>query len=264
MMNNSKISNWINEQQSIGNYSFSLNYLRSSMPNKTDNSIKLALSRLVEKNKIISIYKGFYIIIPPSYANLGILPPVLFLDDLMHYIRRPYYISLLSAAALHGSAHQQPQSFFVCTNLPSMRNTVKKGIQIKYVSKRSFPESHILKKKTESGYVNVSDPILTALDLVNYHKVIGGYNRAATIICELAEEIDGNSIDSHIFQLAPKSDIQRLGYLLEFVCNELELANLLFQKLIPSSPLRSYKLDSSKGMQKQKNKNRWKINIGDF
>ena len=101
------------------------------MSEKSYFSIKLALKRLADKNKIISVSKGFYIIIPPAYQNLGILPPAMFMDDLMEYLERPYYITLLSAASLHGAAHQQPLVNFVCTILPSMRDTNKQGIQIK-------------------------------------------------------------------------------------------------------------------------------------
>ena len=262
MQEHSKISDWVNQQLALGKYSFTLAYLHDKMPDKSDNSIKLALKRLVDKNKIISVYKGFYIIIPPAYSNLGFLPPSMFIDDLMEYLRRPYYISLLSAAALHGAAHQQPQIHFVCTTLPSMRNTNKKGVHIKYVSKRDFPEAHIMQKKTESGYVKLSDPILTCLDLINYQKTIGGLNRAATVINELSEEISEDEITSGILNLTPFANIQRLGYLWEYECEQAGLSDALFKIIKKSSRLlKSYKLNPAVDLQKQKKKNRWKINV---
>ena len=262
MKKRTKISDWINQQLTKGNYSFTLRYLHSDMPDKSDASIKLALKRLVDKKKIISVSKGFYIIIPPAYQNLGILPPAMFMDDLMAYLKRPYYISLLSAASLHGAAHQQPQLHFVCTTLPSMRDTHKKGMQIKYVSKRNFSESHLTQKKTESGYVNVSDPILTCLDLINYHKTIGGFNRAATVINELSEEISESEITYGILQLAPYAIIQRLGYLWEYECDQPELANILFKIMKESSySFKTYKLNPGRDLQKQINRNRWNINV---
>jgi predicted transcriptional regulator of viral defense system len=262
MKEHSKISSWVDHQLSRGKYSFSLAYLHEEMPNKSPSSIKLALKRLVDKNKIISVYRGFYIIIPPSYSNMGFLPPSMFIDDLMNYLRRPYYISLLSAAALHGAAHQQPQTYFVCTTLPSMRNTNKKGLQIKYVSKREFPESHIIQKKTESGYVNVSDTILTCLDLINYHKSIGGLNRAATVINELSEEIKEDDIAIDILNLAPLANIQRLGYLWEYECGQVALSDALF-KIVSELRrlLKSYKLNPAVDLQKHNINNRWKINV---
>ena len=262
MKEHSKISGWVNQQLTRGKYSFTLAYLHAQKPDKSYLSIKLALKRLVDKNKIISVYKGFYLILSPAYFNMGFLPPSMFIDDLMEYLGRPYYISLLSAAALHGAAHQQPQTHFVCTTLPSMRNTNKKGMQIKYVSKRDFPESHIIQKKTESGYVNLSDPILTCLDLINYQKTIGGFNRAATVINELSEEISEDEITSDILNLAPCANIQRLGYLWEYVCEQAGLSNALFKLMKKSQrSLKTYKLNPSMALQKQKNKNRWKIDV---
>ncbi len=257
-----KISDWINQQLARGKYSFTLAYLHANLPDKSYISIKLALKRLVDKNKIISVSKGFYIIIPPAYQNMGILPPAMFMADLMGYLKKPYYISLLSAASLYGAAHQQPQLHFVCITLPSMRDTHKKGIQIKYVSKRNFPESHLIQKKTESGYVNLSDPILTCLDLINYYKTIGGFNRAATVINELSEEINNDEIVSSILQLSSCANIQRLGYLWEYECAQQGLSDALFRIIKKSSAsFKTYKLSSSKVLQKQEIKNRWNINV---
>jgi predicted transcriptional regulator of viral defense system len=261
MTKQTKISDWINQQLSNGKYSFTLGYLHAALHDKSVASVKLALRRLVDKGKVISVLKGFYIIIPPSYQKMGVLPPAMFMDDLMEYLKRPYYISLLSAAALHGAAHQQPQMHFVCTSLPSMRDTNKRGIHIKYVSKRNFPSAHIIQKKTESGYVNVSDPILTCLDLISYHKTIGGFNRVATVINELSEDISENEIAYGMLQLASNATIQRLGYLWEYKCGQLELANTLFNTInYQARSFKPYKLDPSRPLQKQSISNRWKIN----
>ena len=64
MTKQTKISDWINQQLSNGKYSFTLEYLLAALPGKSVASVKLALSRLVDKGKVISVFKGFYIIIP--------------------------------------------------------------------------------------------------------------------------------------------------------------------------------------------------------
>ena len=61
-------------------------------------------------------------IITPEYAQSGMLPATLFIDDLMKSLNRKYYIGLHSAAALYGAAHQQPMEFFVITENPPLRN----------------------------------------------------------------------------------------------------------------------------------------------
>jgi len=262
MQKQNKISDWINHQLAIGKYSFPLSYLRSCMPEKSELAIKQALQRLADKNKIISIFRGFYIIIPPAYANIGILPPALFMDDLMQYLNRPYYLSLLSAAALHGAAHQQPQTHYVCTVLPSMRSTNNNGIYINYLCRRTFPDTNIIQKKTESGYVNVSDPILTCLDLISFQKTVGGINRVATVINELSEEVNEHHLSSNIISLTSIANIQRLGYLWEYECEQPELSNILFNKINRTvTNLKTYKLNLALSTNLQSSRNRWKINV---
>jgi hypothetical protein len=95
----------------------------------------------------------------------------MFLDGLMKFLQRHHYVGLLNAAALHGASHQQPQEYFVLTGYPVLRSTNKKGVKINYISTRLFPPGILLeKRKTETGYINVSNPILTGLDLVNFEK----------------------------------------------------------------------------------------------
>ncbi len=258
----SKISSWINNRLGNGDYSFSIGTIKAEMPNKTAISIKRSLDRLTAQKKIMSIHKGFFIIIPPTYQNMGVLPPIMFIDDLMNYLNRPYYLSLISAAALHGAAHQQPQSHYICTNMPSLRATRKSGININYISKCNLKNNFIDKKKTESGYINVSNPLLTCIDLLNYNKTIGGLNRASTIINELSDEINIDNLNSKIFDLASNADLQRLGFLWECHTAQQDLANQLFTLLEKHlKRIRSYKLTNSKPAIKDNFKNRWNINV---
>ena len=77
------LSQWIENLQSRGRYAFSLSLLATELPNYTEIAARSALSRLTAKGKIISIYRSYYLIIPPQYSSKGILPPALFLDGLM-------------------------------------------------------------------------------------------------------------------------------------------------------------------------------------
>jgi len=94
---------------------------------------------------------------------MGILPASLFIDDLMAYIQKPYYVGLLSAAALHGSSHQQPQEYFVVTQKPSHRTIHAKGVTINFCIKSLLPSTGIVEKKTDTGFITISGPELTAL-----------------------------------------------------------------------------------------------------
>jgi predicted transcriptional regulator of viral defense system len=82
---------------------------------------------------------------------------------------------------------------------------------------------------TKSGYIDISSPILTAYDLICYLNNIGGINRAATIISELAEKIRFTDVDKEFMQSFSPTITQRLGYLFEELEFE-ELANKLYRK----------------------------------
>jgi hypothetical protein len=89
-------------------------------------------------------------VLVPEYAARGILPPINFIDALMTFVGKPYYVALLSAAALHEAAHQQPQEFFVITTRKQLP-TKKKNIKINYVTKKNIPFKLLEKRKTTSG-----------------------------------------------------------------------------------------------------------------
>ncbi|MBX2928047.1 MAG: type IV toxin-antitoxin system AbiEi family antitoxin [Saprospiraceae bacterium] len=251
---------WLDKILAKGAYGFSKEILQKELPDFSDIAIKRALSRLSSKGEIISLYKGYYLIIPPQYASKGILPPPLYLDAFMKHLKRPYYVSLLNAAAFHGASHQQPQEYFVMTGFPVLRPTQKNGLKINYVSIKEIPEVLIEKRKTEAGYLNVSNAALTAGDLIQYEKRIGGMNRAATVLNELAEAIKPTDFSSSLLTHVQVTALQRLGYLLESVCLNQKLADALFEAMrkeqlsffrIPLKPSKDTKGYSSE--------NRWKV-----
>jgi predicted transcriptional regulator of viral defense system len=226
-----KIKDWISDQQKRGRLTFSFQEVREKFPNLSEQGVKNALNRLVSKTKIVPVFKGFYAIIPIGYALRGMLPPELYIDDLMKYLNRTYYISLLNAAVFYGAAHQQPQVFSVITTFPPLRDTTKKGSKIMYVSTRKIiPQNWLKAFRTENGDIWVSTPELTAVDLITFQKEIGGLNRACTVLYELAETINFEILDKNFFDYAPVSTIQRLGYLLENELEQTELAEKLFVK----------------------------------
>ncbi|MFN8254216.1 MAG: type IV toxin-antitoxin system AbiEi family antitoxin [Bacteroidales bacterium] len=251
---------WIELLQSRGAFAFSIESAKNELPGYTEIALKRALSRLTEKGKIISVYKGYYQILPPQYALKGILPPSLFLDAFFQFLERPYYVSLLNAAAYHGASHQQPQEYYVMTNFPAMRATQKKGLKINYVSIDKIPEKLLEKRKTEAGYLTISNPVLTATDLVQFERRIGGLNRAATVLFELMEVLKTTDFNEDILAQAAVTTLQRLGYLLEFACSNTELANALYKAMEKNKsrlfriPLKASEL--TKGFSSD---NRWKV-----
>ena len=92
------IREWIRELEIGGTPTFSFSTVRRFFPNITEQSIKNDLFRLSTQKIIVPVYRGFYVIMPPQYAAKGIIPPIYYIDQLMSYLDKPYYISLLNAA----------------------------------------------------------------------------------------------------------------------------------------------------------------------
>ena len=264
-MSNGKTNNyllsWIEQLQSRGIISFSHDDLITNFPERSEHAIIQSLSRLSQRGRVVPIYKGFYLIVPAEYAAMEILPPILFIDYLMEFIAKPYYVGLLSAAALYGAAHQQPQEFFIITTTKQLA-TQKKGIRINYVIKKMIPSQFLEDRKTETGYIKVSSPELTAFDLVYYSNRIGGLNRTSTVLNELAESMQADLIEPELIQSFSIATIQRLGYILEYALKDEHLANKLW-KVSKDLNLYFYRQPLSTGKKTAGHKTdpRWKIII---
>ncbi len=251
--------NYIIGLQSKGQYSFSLDDLRKSFPNSPYNTLKKALWRLITSKKLAGVRKGFFVIVPPEYLNSGILPPILFIDDMMKFINRRYYVGMLNSAVLHGASHQQPQDLFVITERPAMRDIKKAGIRIRFLIRKDFFSEGIIEQKTDTGYVKISSPELTAFDLIQFQKQAGGLNRVASIINEMIDSMDAEklkriAVNKHI----PCSAAQRLGYVLENAVSNKELADKLFNA-VTKRIKRRIALNPSKKIKGYPANNRWKI-----
>jgi predicted transcriptional regulator of viral defense system len=243
------LDKYLTEIRSQGRYAFTVEELRSHF-DRSYPALRQSLFRLKAKKEITLIRKGFYVIIPPDYSKQGIIPPYLYLDDLMKSLDKPYYVGLLSAAALHGAAHQQPTGYTVITQSPAPRSI--NTLNIFFFSKLDFLHEGIIQKKTPAGYINVSSPELTALDFFDYiHKF--GLNRITTIIQELSEEMKPAPL-LKIASLYPNTAaIQRLGYILDTVVSAKKMSDVLWKVLskktyfpVPLSPQKEKKgeLDS--------------------
>lgn len=262
VVNDLRLGDWIDKLLAKGRNSFSLDEVRLFLKEDSEAAIKLKLTRLSKKGKILSIYKGYYLIISPQYASKGVLPPALFIDGLMKHLDRPYYVGLLNAAAFYGAAHQQPQEYFVFTELPVLRPTKRKGLKINYVSKNKIPIFLLEKRKTEMGYITISSPELTAVDLIQFEKRIGGLNRSGTVLNELAEMIKLDHIDESFLKETSSSTIQRLGYLCEKILGKEELADYLYtQCMIAEIPFFRTPLRTSYKTKGFPTDDRWKIII---
>jgi len=211
--NPKSIPDFVNNLQRKGRYAFTKAEAKKAV-GESDAVLKLSLWRLAKKQRIALVREGFYIIIPMEYASTSVLPPEWFVDDLMKFIQQPYYVGLLSAAAIHGAAHQQPQEFHVVT-LQAQRNIKLGSLQIRFFKKASMKSSSTEDSKTPTGYMKVSNPAVTAIDLVAYASRVGGLDRVLTVLQELSEKITPDMLLEAARKERNNAYVQRLGWLLE-------------------------------------------------
>jgi predicted transcriptional regulator of viral defense system len=206
---------YIKQLQKEGRRSFATQEAQASL-GITRTAANVALHRIKRKGELASPARNFYLIVPPEYQVLGCLPPDHFIPLLMEYWHDKYYVGLLSAAAYHGAAHQQPQVFQVMTEkqYPAIHCG---SVHVQFIKNKYLNNAFTQKFMMPTGYLLVSTPETTAMDMLIYQQQAGGLNHIATVLTELLEVIDG----ARLLELAKQSFtiawVQRLGYLLEII-----------------------------------------------
>jgi predicted transcriptional regulator of viral defense system len=249
---------FIDEQRANGKYSFTIEDLKAKF-NLSDDALKKSLQRLKRKKAVAMVRKEFYVIVPPEYRVKGIIPTSFYINDLMKFLNRDYYAGLLNASALHGAAHQQPQSFSIITQGIPLRKIQNDKVNITFHIKKFWNKNDVVKKKVDTGYINVSTPELTALDLVNYYSTVGGFNRVATVMEELMENIQADKLIESAKQYNHIAVVQRLGYLFEYILKENELSNALYGYLESNDFYPVLLRPEKKKTKSMLTGNRWKV-----
>ena len=184
----------------------------------------LTLWRMRRKTHIATPVAGYHVIVPPEYRSLGCPPADQFIDGLMTHLKEPYYASLLSAAEIHGAAHQRPQVFQVMVR--KKRKPIKCGsVQIEFYVRKNASKVPFVNDKVSTGYVRVSSPEATAIDLVGYMQRAGGLGNVATVLAELRESLNEDNLVKAA-RLSPVAWAQRLGCLLQLLGLEENLDDL--------------------------------------
>lgn len=251
------LSRYLDYLRSKGRYTFTGDDVISEF-NLSDEAYQKVIQRLSDKERISRLRQNFYLIIPPEYASRQTLPLGYFIDDLMKFLERDYYVGLLTAAMYHGAAHQQPQTQFVISESPYLRPIKNKQQSIIFCLKKDWNTEFITQQKTDAGYINISNPALTALDLIFYSDRIGGINRAATVLAELVYELKSGILRKTAKNFPQTTTLQRLGFLLEEVLQETTMADALFSEL-GNRKYYPAQLNPKNDSETHKTPNRWKI-----
>jgi len=112
------------------------------------------------------------------------------------------------------SLHHQPQELQVITKSPE-RMILVENARIRFFMRTQIENKTFTQIKVDTGYIQVSTPENTALDLVRYSKRLGGVSQIATVLMELSEKLTADSILAVAKQEKALACSQRLGYILE-------------------------------------------------
>jgi predicted transcriptional regulator of viral defense system len=249
-------SAFITDLASRGRYYFSTEEIRKAL-GVSPVAVRAALRRLKRRGEIADPYRGFHVIVPPEYRRLGCLPAEQFIPQLMESLGEIYYVTLLSAAELHGAAHHRPQAFQV------MRATNHKPIacgqvRVQFIARRDLAGTPIVEKNSPRGRMRVASPEATALELVGYAAHAGGLDNVASVLVDLAEAIEAPKL-LEAAQLCPTAWVQRLGYLLELIERE-ELASTLVDHLREHTVVEA-RLVRSRSAARAARSKRWKLAV---
>lgn len=252
------IREWIHSREIRGKSTFSIADVKDAFAERPARSINTELSRQVSRGRVQSVYRGFYVIVPVQYQLKGVIPPVYYVDDLMDYVGKPYYVGLLSAAAMHGATHQRAMKTQVMTVLPRIKASGKNSL-LDWSYRQQIPEAFVMKKNAEIGTLRYSGPELTAVDLVQFASHVGGYQRVATVLAELMDSVDMGKVDE-LLPFTTVATVQRLGYLLECVLSRQDQADALFQVLKMQGSWNSILLNNDQARREEVPANRWHVN----
>ncbi len=209
-----QVESFVDATQAAGRYAFDAEELRGAVTLSPE-GVRAALRRLEDRGRIVrpSARRGFFVIVPPEYRTLGAPPFAWWLDAFMRHIDRPdYYVGLLTAAEWHGSAHYAIQETQVVVSRQLRPARVGRE-RICFVTNSNAARTPVENKAFDAGYVRVSTPEATAVDLVRYARLVGGPSRIATVLSEL--KLTSSALSHAVEVAGDVTAAQRLGFLLE-------------------------------------------------
>ena len=86
------IRDWIHQREIEGLATFTYNDVAGAFPDFAPQTLLNNLYRARKAGIVTQPFRGFYVIVPPHYAAKGVIPPVYYIDQLMAYLKKPYYI----------------------------------------------------------------------------------------------------------------------------------------------------------------------------
>lgn len=178
-----------------------------------------AITRMVKKRRLANPRHGFYLILRPEDQIAGAPDPVRWIDPLMKYQGLDYRISLLRAAAFHGSSHQA--AMVVQVVAPKQLRDFEIGrhrLQFLYQAPKDFATLNqprqLDRMKSDTGFAQVAGVELTLLDCSRYFHKAAGINSVAQIAKDIGAKAEPRVL-AKAAAAYENSSVRRLGYLLD-------------------------------------------------
>jgi hypothetical protein len=215
---------FVEARMALGRVAFSLEELTEET-GLSAIAAKFQLLRLRTKVVRVSPRQPFFLIVGPEHRSMGAPPATWWLQDYFHWLGRPYYLALQSAASSFGSNPQALQVIQVMTNRPC--RTIKVGrIQVRFFVKRGIERTPTQQLAGAVAPLLVSTPEATAYDLVRYATSIGGIERAAETIRPLLSLMRSRELKRVLDVENEPAVAQRLGFVIE-ACRNKSLAKVV-------------------------------------
>lgn len=212
------VVSFLEQQLSRGQFCFSSKAATAAL-GCTESAWFQSATRLVKNHRLASPRRGFYLILRPEDRAAGAPDPVRWIDAFMRHLGVDYRISLLRAAAFHGSSHQSAMVFQVI--VPRQIRPFEIGhhrVQFVYQAPDAFAQvsqaEWLAQLKSETGFAKVAGVELVLLDSVRYFHKAAGIGGAAQIVHDLGAKASPRKL-AKAAAAYDNSAVRRLGYLLE-------------------------------------------------
>lgn len=182
-------------------------------------ALAAVITRAISKRRLANPRHGFFLILRPEDQTTGAPDPVKWIDPLMKHQGIDYRISLLRAAAFHGSSHQASMVFQIV--VPRQLRDFDLGrhrLQFRYQAPRAFTQVNkpelVGLMKSDAGFAKVAGPELTLLDCVRYYHKAGGINGVAQVVRDIGAKARPRLL-AKAAGAYESAVVRRLGYLLD-------------------------------------------------
>lgn len=183
-------------------------------------ALAAAVTRAIKKGRLANPRHGFYLVLRPEDRAAGAPDPVRWIDPLMKHQGIDYRISLLRAAAFHGSSHQASMVFQVV--VPKQLRDFGLGrhrLQFLYQVPEAFARVNrpelLGQLKSVAGFAKVAGIELTLFDCVRYFHKAAGIHGVAQIVRDIGAKANPRLLRKAAAAYE-NSAVRRLGYLLDF------------------------------------------------